>query len=66
MRWTLSPLVAFVVLLSAVEATARPPARPPDVTAQRPWNAASLIRSAVPGGVPASPSARTEHGPWPV
>jgi pimeloyl-ACP methyl ester carboxylesterase len=57
MRWTLFPLVAFVLLLSAVEATAWPSARPPDVTAQRPWNAASLIRSAAPGGIPASPPA---------
>jgi pimeloyl-ACP methyl ester carboxylesterase len=57
MRWTLSPLVAFALLLSAVEATAQPAARPPDVTGQRPWNAASLIRSAAPVGVPASPPA---------
>jgi pimeloyl-ACP methyl ester carboxylesterase len=53
MRWTLPPLVAFAILLSAVEATARPPAPSPEVTAQRPWNAAPLIRSAAPG-VPAS------------
>ena len=58
MRWTLPPLVAFVVLFSAVEATAQPFARPPDVTAQRPWNAASLIRSAAPDRMPASPLAR--------
>ena len=57
MRWTLSPLVAFVLLFSAVEAAAWPSARPPDVTAPRPWNAASLIRSAAADGVPASPPA---------
>jgi hypothetical protein len=57
MRWILFPLVALVLLLSAVEATAWPSARPPDVTAQRPWSAASLIRSAAPASVLTSPSA---------
>jgi pimeloyl-ACP methyl ester carboxylesterase len=57
MRWTVPLLVAFATLLAAVEATARPAAPPPDVNAQRPWNAAPLMRSAAPEGAPASPPA---------
>jgi pimeloyl-ACP methyl ester carboxylesterase len=55
MRWTAPLLVVLFILLSAVEATARPLAPSADVTAQRPWSGAPLSRSAAPDGVPASP-----------
>jgi pimeloyl-ACP methyl ester carboxylesterase len=54
MHWTVLPLVAFVLLFSTVEAAAWPFEPRPDVTAQRPWNAASLIRTAAPDPAPAS------------